>query len=236
VRKPFKFKQFTLTDNRSAMKLSTDAVLLGAFAGLAGARHVLDVGTGSGIVALMVAQRCPAMVTGIDIDGPSIEDARENFGKSPWSHRLKAEHQSLQEFSQAPGQKFDVVVSNPPFFSNSQRSPVRVRNLSRHDIHLSLTAMIPLITNVLQPGGSCSFIIPADKGALFDQIANNNGLGLLRKTSVFPKASRAANRLLLEYRHDRWGGHEEETLVIRGENGNFTEEYRNYTRDFYLNF
>ena len=218
------------------MKLSTDAVLLGVFAGLANAQQVLDVGTGSGIVALMVAQRCQAMVTGIDIDGASIEDARENFRKSPWSDRLKAVHQSLQEFSQGDGSKFDVIVSNPPFFANSQRSPYHGRNLSRHDIQLTLPALIPLIHTMLDTAGTCSFIIPADKDALFDQVARQNGFGLIRKTRVFPKASKPANRVLLEYGQGKSGDHLDKALVIRRENGSFTEAYRKYTSDFYLHF
>jgi tRNA1Val (adenine37-N6)-methyltransferase len=236
VRHPFKFKQFALTDGRSALKLSTDAVLLGAFAGLPNPGNVLDIGTGSGIVALMVAQRCDAEITGIDIDKGSVEDARFNFSASPWSSRLCAVHQSLQEFSSGYGKKFDAIVCNPPFFKNSSLSPFPSRNLSKHNGQLPFTGLIAQVKNLLNQGGSCSFIVPATEEKHFCSIACEMSFSLFRKKWVLPKKSKKANRVLLEFRLSEVAPEEETELIIRDENNNFTADYKKFTRDFYLNF
>ena len=236
MREPFKFKQFSLTDSRSAMKLSTDAVLLGAFTALPAPRTILDIGTGSGIVALMFAQRCDAEITAIDIDEASVEDARQNFRESPWSNRLYALNQSLQEFANNPAGQFDVIACNPPFFMNSQPSPYPGRNLSKHAVKLSLPVLIPLVRFLLHPKGSCSFIIPAENDGSFHEKACSNNLHLHRKKWIFPKAVKKANRVLLEYRPIESSGPEESTLVIRHPDNSFTAEYKQFTRDFYLNF
>lgn len=236
MREPFKFKQFSLTDSRSAMKLSTDAVLLGAFTTLPAPRTILDIGTGSGIVALMLAQRCDATITAIDIDQASVEDARQNFRESPWSDRMHALNQSLQEFADNPAGQFDVIACNPPFFMNSQPSPYPDRNLSKHAVRLSLPVLVPLVRSLLHPTGSCSFIIPAEKDVSFHKTASSCDLYLHRKKWIFPKAVKKANRILLEYRPFECPEPEESRLVIRHADNSFTAEYKQFTRDFYLNF
>lgn len=218
------------------MKLSTDAVLLGVFANVAGARSILDIGTGSGVLALMLAQRCTAEITGIDIDPGSVEDARENFRNSPWKNRLTAVHQRVQEFARETGQKFDRVISNPPYFENSKHSPYISRNRSKHTVLLSFRDLISATVLLLEEKGACSFILPADAEPGFHNTAVHAGLSLHRRMLVFPRISAQANRVLLEYRKGQASGVEQTSLAIRMGDHEFTPEYKAYTRDFYINF
>jgi len=217
------------------MKLSTDAVLLGIFSRVSHPEHILDIGTGSGILALMLAQRSEAIIVGIDIDKGSVEDAKRNFEESPWKSRISAFHQSLYDFTRTCGQKFDLIVSNPPFFENSKRSPYHSRNISRHDEQLCFHDLILAVKSLLKTRGTCSFIIPASEEINFQKIATGNNLYLLRKKLVYPKKAKNENRVLLEYSQIDSGPVEESFLIIRNEDNSFTQEYIDYTMEFYLN-
>ncbi len=235
MRPPFRFKQFSLSDSRSAMRLSTDAVLLGALTRLRDPATILDVGTGSGIVALILAQRCTARITGIDMDRGSIADAEENFLKSPWSDRLAARHRSLQDLSESPLQQFDLIVCNPPYFENSQRSPYPSRNLARHDDNLTATSLFAGIRHLLSPGGMVSVIVPAGREADFNHQAAGQGLLLQGRYLIKPKPGKDPNRVILEYGTDPRGTVESMLTIRKGDNS-YTENYRSLTADFYLAF
>jgi len=223
-----------LIDGNSAMKLSTDAVLLGIFAGISHPGIILDIGTGSGILALMLAQRSDAKIVGIDIDKGSVKDAKRNFEESPWKSRLSVIHESLQGFARTCDQKFDHIVSNPPFFVNSKRSPYNSRNVSKHDEQLSFHDLILTIKSLLEPKGACSFIIPASEEINFQKIATNQDLYLTRKKLIYPKKGKIANRVLLEYNQIRANQTKKSFLIIRNEDNSFTLDYIDYTKAFYL--
>lgn len=218
------------------MKLSTDAVLLGVFAGVENARTILDIGTGSGILALMLAQRCAAEVTGIDMDQGSVEDARQNFENSPWESRLHLVHDRIQDHARSTQQKYDAIVSNPPYFENSKRSPYISRNQSKHTSMLSFRELIAITASLLNKNGSCSFILPADAESNFRMLASHAGLYLHRKMMIYPRKSKPHNRLLLEFKKENATPVKQESLIIRMEENTFSPEYKNYTRDFYLDF
>ena len=132
MRTPFQFKQFSVKDENSPMKVNTDAVLLGAWVNPSKPKKILDIGTGCGVIALLLAQRFDGRISGIDLDEGAIMDAKINFAESPWPERLKAIHQDFNIFSASSDQRFDLIVSNPPYFENSLRSPKHDRNISRH--------------------------------------------------------------------------------------------------------
>lgn len=218
------------------MKLSTDAVLLGAFAPVDGVRDILDIGTGCGVIALMLAQRCPADIKAIDIDPGSVADAQENFTGSPWHDRLEAIRSSLQEFATAEGRKFDLIVCNPPFFQNSLRSPHPDRNLARHDEQMSLAMLAHYLDALLQDQGKCCVILPDSEEKNFGELMGTKGLTPSRRRAILPGASKKVNRVLLEYSRTALSFLEEEPLVIREEEGHFSAAYREFTKDFYLAF
>lgn len=233
----FRFKRFLVCQPRSAMKVGTDGVLLGAWAHLnEHHRRVLDIGTGTGLVALMVAQRTEswgAEVVGVEIDAPSAEDAADNFRSSEWAARLSVVECAVQEY--APTEKFDHIISNPPYFVNSLLSPDSSRTTARHTTSLSFEELARAAGRLLSSQGVLSLVLPYD--AVGDMIlaAVRVGLFLVRREDVRSKPTSAPLRSLLEFGFEPLTTVRTE-LTIHTSDGDYTEEYRNLTRDFYLKF
>ena len=231
----FKFKQFTIDDSHSAMKIGTDGVLLGAWADVAGDRAILDAGTGTGLIALMVAQRSSeATISAIDIVEESAKEARANANNSPWSKRVEVCCADLRSYR--PPQKFDHIVSNPPFFVDSIPSPDTVRAMARHTTSLDYADIVSAAETLLCEGGRLSLVLPFECGARFRRVAFER-LWLSRQTEVVTREGDTPKRLLMEFvkckkplmpRCDR--------ILIQQKDGAYTEEYRTLTQDFYLMF
>ncbi len=229
----FRFKQFSVDDAASTMKVGTDSVLLASWAEVSDCRQILDVGTGCGVIALICAQRSNAFVTGIDIHAASVSQAEENFRASPWSNRLMAEESALQDF--LTDVKPDLVIANPPFFRNSLRPANRLRNRARHCGELTYNDLISHAARLLVPTGRLSVIIPAFEQGAFEEIARQSGFFLLQKTFVQSLAGEAPIRVMATYGFVP-AGPVVTHLAIQGGGGSYTDDYRQLTRDFYLNF
>ena len=229
--KIFKFKHFDVLNDKTAMKVGTDGVLLGAWCDVANAHRVLDVGTGCGLISLMVAQRnASALIHGIDIDDGAIAEARHNFIQSPWSSRLSAE---VADFNHFETGTYDLIVSNPPFFSNSVLPPSASRTLARHSTSLTIESLIGRGTSMLSPEGVIAIITPAEVELAVRRCIVQFGLGLRRFTRVVPVAGAPVKRLLWEI----VAGDAEtvvDTITIAQDNHSYTQQYRELTRDFYL--
>lgn len=217
------------------MKVGTDGVLLGAWATVpADARRILDVGTGTGLIALMMAQRSAAAVTGIDID--DVTQARENGDASPWSGRLRFVQCPVQRFR--PEERFDLIVSNPPFFVDSLTSPDAGRTQARHAVSLPFGELRDAVVRLLAPGGRFAAVLPVEEGARFTALCRGQ-LSPVRRTLVRTTPRRVPKRVLLEFVRagEQAGGPAEEELTIgAGAHEEYTEAYRALTRDFYLKF
>ena len=231
----FQFKQFKVYHHKSSMKVGTDAVLLACLCPSENINTILDIGCGSGIIPLIMAQKSPAQITGIDIDNSSIEQSKENFNLSQWSHRLSAKHISIQEYAQETPNSFDLIISNPPFFIKSTKSPTASRNLARHNDTLSFLDLILSAKNLLKPEGTFSLVLPRTEGEDFIDLAVQNGFFLKKKNLIFPKASKAYNRMIFDLclypTHTLC-----RKLTIREENNDYTQAYKELTRDLYLAF
>ncbi len=237
--KPFVFKHFSVNHSRSSMKVGVDGVLVGALAPVDGAREVLDAGCGCGVIALMLAQRCPgANITAIDIDADSVEEARDNFHASDWSDRLWAK---CEDFTKLAG-KFDVIVSNPPFFRSGVQTPESPREKARHQDTLSPRVLIRRSGTLLTPGGSLTFICPSD---LKDEVeCEAERMNLLPERIVEVRGHRNApvKRLVYTLRRSsevdgqEHPSHRTEELVLEEAPGKATHQYRDLCRDFYLRF
>lgn len=224
----FEFKQFSVDDEQCAMKVGTDGVLLGAWADVAESKHILDIGTGSGLIALMVAQRSvEAKVLGIDIDANAVCQARSNFAKSPWSERLTAEQCDVRELYTE--QQFDHIVSNPPYFVETTESPNEARATARHATHLKFGDIIAVAERLLADGGRLSVILPTDVAAMFRCEAFER-LWLSRQTNVVTKPGEAPRRTMMEFRKTL---HPQNPRCHRLTMHN--NEYRELVKDFYLN-
>lgn len=230
-KKCFQFKQFSIAHDRCAMKVGTDGVLLGAWTPLNNAQLILEVGTGSGLIALMLAQRSTAQIVAVEIDADAASQAQENVAATNWKNRIEINHCDFLSFSSTL--KFDLVVSNPPFFDDSLISPSESRNLARHTRSLSYLNLIEKSVSLLSEKGRICFIIPNDRGEKVEQIAIENGLFLTKKIEVLPKPDALPKRLLLEFSRtpDELLA---DQLVIEIARHQYSNEYIALTKEFYL--
>lgn len=232
--KPFCFKQFEVHQQRCAMKVGTDAVLLGAWIQMQECQSILDVGTGSGVIALICAQRNQkAIIHGIDIHEDSVSDATSNFKNSPWAARLKAQRCDFLKMKSA--EPFDFIVSNPPFFSQSLHSSNPDRNAARHDDLLPAEGLILQAIKVLNANGQLALVIPHSEFDRWQHLANANQLHTSRLCHVFSTHDKAPNRMLVQWSKTP-AILQEENLIIRDQNSAFTQEYKTLTQDLYLKF
>jgi len=230
-RKPFCFKQFNVDDSKCAMKVGTDAVILGAWVNVRNADTILDIGTGCGLIALMVAQRSNATITAIEIDESANLQSKENFVASPWHERLDTVHGSVQQFN--PDHKFEFIVCNPPFFKNALKAPDAQRNIARHNDTLSFESLLVAVDRLLTDEGTFAFILPNDEAHLVITLAVAHQLYPNRICTVLSRDGKSPNRLLVELSRIS-SGINRETLTIRDQNNHYTLEYKELTKEFYL--
>ena len=248
----FRFKQFTVWHDKCAMKVGSDGVLLGAWAPISNQPspitntpfRVLDVGTGSGLIALMLAQRCPtARIDAIDIDAAAVAQAKENFEQSAFSHQLSAFCSSLQDWQTndqrlTTNDQYDLVVSNPPYFQNSLKNPNEGRKTARHTDTLSYEELIAHSARLLKPEGQLALILPAEAELEIRSLAKQAGLILTHVTRVYSKESKPARRVLLSFEVTRSRDHEitpiESSLVLENEKGGRSAAYSELCKEFYL--
>ncbi len=230
---PFTFQQFHVDDSRCGMKVSTDAVLLGAWApGIPGAR-LLDIGTGSGVLALMAAQRGATEVVAVELDGAAAAQATENFAASPWAERLQLRRGDIR----APfaGGAFDAILCNPPYFQSGARSErCAKRALARHHDGLSQAELLCALRRLLSPRGCASLILPRPEAEGLLEAAPRYGLNLNRYCEVRTTPAKPVSRLLLCLSAQSIPPHAE-SLVIHQEDGRYSDDFRRLTQAFYLN-
>lgn len=228
----FQFKQFTIHQDRTPMKVGTDGVLLGAWAELEYAEHILDIGTGTGLIALMSAQRnSSARIDAIEIEPDACLQARENVSASRWADRIEVVQSALQDFK--PAKTYDSIVCNPPFFINSTPTPDSGRTLARHCSSLPHTELIVHVARLLSPGGTFSVILPVNEAKELIAYAQLHQLYPRRITRVHPTPTKAPKRYLIQFSTDPAAIIEDE-LVIELSRHQYSKEYIGLTRDFYL--
>ena len=227
----FQFKQFTVYHNLCAMKVGTDGVLLGAWA--QGGKHILDIGTGTGLIALFMAQRYPkADITGIDIDFGACQQATANAAISVFDKRIHITCTAVQDYSAT--EQFDAIVCNPPFYKNSLPSANQQRTLARQATSLPTASLMRHVTRLLTEGGEFSVIIPAANKAEFDTEALMNGLSASRVCAINTVPYKPVSRYLLAYTKCRCNTTEETEACINDEYGEKSEWYTTLTKDFYI--
>lgn len=232
----FRFKQFSVEQQRCAMKVGTDGVLLGAWCDLRESdRRILDIGTGTGVIALMAAQRCPsARITAVDIDSDCAAQARDNIAASPWSDRVEAVCGDIRSFE--PAEQFDHIVTNPPYFTSSLLPPDRARSVARHCTELSFADIVAAADRLLAAGGRLSLILPFDAAGEFAVLCRGT-FCVRRRCDVRTTPHSSVKRSMLELvraakRVEPVFGE----LVIQSAHETFTDDYKRLTRDFYLKF
>jgi len=228
----FSFKQFTVRHDRCAMKVGTDGVLLGAWLDLNSSRRILDIGTGTGLIALMLAQRCSdARIIAVDIDSAAVEQAQENIQASPWKNRVEVLQQDICTYH--PHGTFDTIVSNPPYFIDSLKCPDGQRSTARHTDTLDADRLIGKVSELLSPDGSFSIILPAEQTEDLIRVADEKRLYPSRQTRVITRPGLSPKRILMEFRKISTVFQPDE-LVIELERHVYSEEYIALTKEFYL--
>lgn len=229
----FNFKEFTIRQEQCAMKVGTDGVLLGAWISCENAVNVLDIGTGTGLLALMIAQKSSATIDAIDIDSKACHQAKGNFYESKWRDRLHVIHQSVQEFAANSNKKYDLIVSNPPFFINAQKSHQLNRNVARHlDDSFTMDDLIISVVKLLSDSGEFCLIQPIKEGSIFIEVCEKHGLFLNKLVRVRTKEGREDKRLLLslsKFKRSIVTG----LLCIQNSEGKYTDDYIRMTNDYY---
>jgi len=233
------------------MKVNTDGVLLGAWLSLPSVSsfRALDIGTGTGVIALIVAQRLSKVyptsskdlfsIYAIDIDKPSVEEAIYNFSQSPWAGHLMAREMSLQDLLSANTQvKYDLIVSNPPYFIDSLKAPSARRSSARHNHDLPYQSIIDSAIQMLKDDGILTVVLPADEGERFIKLATMGYLQLARRCKVKTLADKKEKRYLLEFTKSPQSGNVQEEVLIMQQTGGleYTEQYKDLTKEFYLKF
>ena len=229
----FKFKQFTIKQERCAMKVGTDGCLLGAWADLSKSHKILDVGCGSGLIAIMSAQRCKtATIYGIEIDEEAAKQATENAALSPWEERLNIIHGDFLNFY--PEKKFDTILSNPPYFTNSMKCLDNKRNKARHDDLLSGRELISHSYELLCEEGKLSIVIPAILQEEWQKSAEENGFTMTRLTYIHTQIQIPPKRVLVEFSKKKGDSVLINDFTLETNPGIFTDEAMYLLKDFYL--
>jgi len=231
----FSFKQFTINQDKCSFKVGTDGVLLGACADLSEAKNILDIGTGTGLIALMLAQRSEADIVAIEPDGDSFIQASSNVAGSKWNKRVKVENTSLQNYD--PGAlRFDLIVSNPPFFSDSLKNPDKDKAAARHNDTLKNEELLAGVNRLLATGGRLQVIMPYVEGNILIAEAQEYGLYCNNILKIKPLPTSEIRRLILTFSNQRQKATEKFLSIEYGRRHEFTEEYKYLTKDFYLKF
>lgn len=227
----FRFKQFSVRHDRCAMKVGTDGVLLGAWGAVEGKR-ILDIGTGTGLMALMAAQRNPgADVLGIDIDESAVAQASENVAESPFNRRIECILQDVLTFE--PEAPFDAILCNPPFFTEDTLPDNRSRALARNNKCLPFPHLIKKVAVLLAENGTFSLIVPSGLAQEIIGLCMENGLHLVRRCQIHTTTRKTPRRTLLEFsRQNR--SCEMQALCLVADDGTRSQQYQELTKDFYL--
>jgi len=231
----FTFKQFSIEQARTAMKVSTDGILLGAWVGLDGVNSMLDIGAGTGLLSLMCKQRAELLtVTAVEIDTGAYEDAKQNILNSPWNEEIVLHHMAIQELHSSD--KFDLIISNPPYFNNSLKSHSLSRNLARHTDSLSFKELLNAFKRFSHQHSRLAIVLPCSQGDIFIQLAQQEGVKLTRQCDVKTTEQKMKSRVLLEFVHNKDTLPNElkfNTLCVH-KNGQYSDEFIRLCKDFYL--
>jgi tRNA1Val (adenine37-N6)-methyltransferase len=223
----FRFRQFTVHQEKTAMKVCTDACLFGAWiaheVGNEKIQKVLDIGAGTGLLSLMIAQANGAQIDAVEIDGHAYAQAVENFAASPWNGQMKVHHCAIQKFE--TGYQYDLVISNPPFYEQSLRSPDSKKNVAMHSTHLDAAELFAAAKRLMAQGGRMALLIPYNRVDTMERIIKDNALYVEKKVLVKQTEKHSPFRCMYMLRNV-FSGFEERKITIRDEE--FSELLKNY--------
>ncbi|MBE0680033.1 MAG: methyltransferase [Bacteroidales bacterium] len=233
----FGFKQFTVYQEHASFKVTTDSVLLGAWAAIEGAGNILDNGTGTGLLALMAAQRSDARIVAIEPDRNSFMQAGINITSSPWHERITLYHTAIQDFRPAGGLLFDAIITNPPYFVDSLLNPSETKARARHTVTMSHADLTGAAARLLAQAGTLHLVMPVNEAKRFIELARDYNLHCQKRMLVRPTPETPPARVLMSLqRGDPQSCNESEMVIEKGGRHVYSDEYVSLTKDFYLKF
>ena len=232
--RPFFFKRFALFHHRSTMKIGTDAILLGRWVEVNSDDDVLDIGTGCGLLPLMLAQKGIKSADAVEIDHDSYEEAAQNFSNSAWKSQLFAINDDIKHYAENCTKKYDLVVSNPPFFFGDNIPEKEKKGLARHTNTLSYNDLLISVKKLLKPDGRFALVLPARESLTFLKDAENQGFFLKKEMKIVPIEGKETNRINMQLVVNQVDSVESETFVLRHKDHSFTKEYKEFLKDYYL--
>ncbi len=239
IYQPFQFKQFTIEQDKCAMKIGTDGVLLGAWCNNTNCKTALDIGTGTGVIAIMIAQRTEqTLVYGVEIDNAAYEQAKNNMLRSPWANRLTAIHGNIQHLLHQLKPSFDLVVSNPPYFSDGTPSLDSNKNAARHTVMLTHSNLLRICSLLLSDIGKICLILPFEEGMKCIEVAKAYSLCCTKINYVKSRIKQPPERVLLQFEKNKNASYqkeESELIIYKDKEREYTADYIKLTKEFYLN-
>ncbi len=230
----FNFKQFTIIQEKTAMKVGIDGVLLGAWANVSNSGSILDIGTGTGLLALMCAQKNKTTtIDAIEVNTDAFNEALNNVNNSPWSNRISIKNIDFQSFTE--NKKYNHIISNPPFYTENSHSPDIGRNIARNANNLPLDFLLKKASEYLSENGKISLIYSSQNLDLLKKNVSNNNLNISNICYVYPSLHKTCHRVMVEINNYKKSETIETSLYIRNEKSEYTTEYKDLTKDFYIN-
>ena len=232
----FKFKRFIIKQNNCAMKVGTDGVLLGAWAYCKASTKILDIGTGTGLISLMLAQRSNAFIDAIEIDVNAYTQAKENILNSDWGDRIQIFNISFQDFNSNKSNVYDLIVTNPPYFINSLKANTIERTNARHNNLLTHSELLAGVDKLLTAKGVFCLILPYEQTHDFISMANDYNFYYNKILKVKPTPDKEPKRALIELSREKIKCEEHILIIEKDKRHDYTQQYKDLTKDFYLAF
>jgi tRNA1Val (adenine37-N6)-methyltransferase len=230
----FQFKRFRIEQDQCAMKVCTDSCLFGAYVTIEPeVKRILDIGTGTGLLALMMAQKSGAEIDAVEIDSYAAKQAGENILMSPWKQRIKVYEQSIQQFSISSGKKYDLIISNPPFFSNNLKSPDPKVNTAHHNDGLSPGDLVSCVSRLLSAHGNFAVMLPPFENSLLEKEAERLGLFPQERCKISDRKNSAPSRVISVFRFSL-AEIIEKQLYIKEDDGSYSQYFRKLLAGYYL--
>lgn len=235
-RRPFFFKKFGMFHHRSTMRIGTDAVLFAQWVEVCSSDNALDVGTGSGIIPLILSQKGADSVDAVELDEDSYEEAKLNFNISVWSDKLNVFHEDVRVFADNVNKKYDLIVSNPPFYSSDVKPVDEKKVKARHVSTLSFGDLICCAKKMMKEDARFAVVLPYYESRIFINEAERHGLHLQKEMLIKPKEDKEPNRVNMQFVKYDVDNAETKYFTIRNEDYSYTEEYKYFLKDYYLDF
>lgn len=232
----FNFKQFSINQSDCAMKVGTDGVLLGAWSDIKNINTILDIGTGTGLIAIMMAQKSNAFINAIEIDKKASQQATQNIENCKWSNQIDVENISFQDYIKQVVVKFDLIVTNPPYFSRSMKSVAKQRTLARHDDSLPLNDLFKGVAELLSKNGRFCLILPYQEKINAIALAQSQKLYCNNILNIKPTTHKPPKRILMEFNNQQDEFQENTIAIEHQQRHEYTDEYKLLTKNFYLAF